>query len=64
MRIGVGRLNDSLQGDKYSEYRDCTDEDMLDEILNIINDDIGDGNKLNLIRECIAMTGRDAYGNR
>lgn len=50
--------------DKYLKYRDCTDEDMLDEILDILNDDIEDGNKLNLIRECISLTGRDAYGNR
>lgn len=57
-------MNTSPAEDKYLKYRDCTDEDMLDEILDILNDDIEDGNKLNLIRECISLTGRDAYGNR
>jgi hypothetical protein len=45
------------------ENRDMDDASIVDEILDILDDELSEGEKLALIRECIGYTGRDAYGN-
>jgi hypothetical protein len=47
--------------DKYEKTRDWPDEDSLDSILMILNDELSNEEKLQLIRECVGYTGRKAY---